>query len=174
MITNGDRSRLAFGGLIAVLITSALAACAGGSSTPSGPEPRQDPGLYMAAVVREKILGDYALAWESLYPAHKRVAPRREYVSCESKAPFPGLLERIRVVKVADEPVRVAGVRRKLPSKAVTVRVIARNPFLDRPAVVDHTFHAIAVAGRWTWILTPQRFEDYRAGYCPSAQGQAT
>jgi hypothetical protein len=171
--TSGDRIRLGVGGLIAVLVASALTAC-GGSSGSTGPEPRQDPGLYMAAVVREKILGDYALAWKSLYPAHKRVAPRREYVACESKAPFPGLLERIRVVKVADEPVRVAGEKRKLPSKAVTVRVTARNPLLERPAVVEHTFHAIAVAGRWTWILTPQRFEDYRAGYCPSAQAQAT
>jgi hypothetical protein len=38
---------------------------------------------------------------------------------------------------------------------------------LAEPLVVMHTGHAVAVGDRWTWVLPPARFAEYRAGRCP-------
>jgi hypothetical protein len=34
--------------------------------------------------------------------------------------------------------------------------------------VVTQTAHAVAVDGRWRWILSPERFATDRPGSCPN------
>jgi len=39
---------------------------------------------------------------------------------------------------------------------------------IEGGVVVTQTAHAVAVDGRWRWILSPQRFATYRSGACPA------
>ena len=123
----------------------------------------------MAEIVRQKIEGEYAQAWESLYPAHQRVASRDAYVACESLVPSTGSLVGVRAMRVFFERIRVAGRSRMIGSKAVRVRVSVLPTGWLVPVVVSQTFHAIAVGGRWTWILSADQYGYYSAGTCPNA-----
>jgi hypothetical protein len=127
------------------------------------------PGRFMVRLVAQKALGRYEAAWTTLHPFHKRVAARTEYVDCERLTPFPGLIKSVKATRVFDDPVSIAGMTAPVPSKAVTVRVVVWTPVTSTPVVVTPTFHVVAVNGRWTWILTPERFEAYAADTCPTA-----
>ena len=161
--------------LLICLLGSALLAAAGcgGSSSPAGP-PGQTPGLFMSSLIRQKATGQYDLAWKSLHPLHQHVAPEKIYVKCENQTVFPGRLIKIAVVKVKDEPVRIAGERASVASKAVTLRVSVNSPGIPKPVVVTDTYHAIAVDGHWTWILTAENFAEYKAGHCPGTGAPST
>jgi hypothetical protein len=135
--------------------------------------PRGGPGRFMARLVVQKALGRYQAAWKTLHPFHQQVAARTEYVDCERLTPFPGLLKSVKVTRVFDDPVSIAGMTAPVPSKGVTVRVAVWTP-ITTTVVVTHTFHAVAANGRWTWILTPERFEAYAAGACPTLVTSAT
>jgi hypothetical protein len=154
-------------GFVAAAVAS-LTAC-GGSSTGSEPSPNEDPGLFMAALIREKATGQYELAWKSLNPFHQRVAPRTDYIQCENQTVFPGVLKRVEVLRVKDEPVVIAGETHSVASTAVTIRVSVASPGIRKPVVVTDTYHAVPVHGHWTWLLTPQNFAKYKAGRCPGA-----
>jgi hypothetical protein len=134
--------------------------------------PRGGPGRFMARLVLQKALGRYEVAWKALHPLHKQVAPRSEYVDCERLTPFPGLLKSVKVTRVFDDPVLVAGTTVPVPSKGVTVRVSAWTPVT--PVVVTHTFHAVRANGGWTWILTPERFAAYASDTCPALVAPTT
>jgi hypothetical protein len=54
-------------------------------------------------------------------------------------------------------------------SKAITFRLKLSEPVLKESVIVTKTVHAVAVDGRWRWILTPQRFGIYRSKLCPGA-----
>jgi hypothetical protein len=136
--------------------------------------PRGSPGRFMARLVAQKALGRYEAAWKTLHPFHKVVAARAEYVDCERLTPFPGLLKSIKVTRVFDEPVLIAGMTVRVPSKGITVRAAVWTPVLSMPIVVTHTFHAVRANGKWTWILTPERFESYAADTCPALVASAS
>jgi len=161
--------------LLICLLGAALLAAAGcgGSSSSAGP-PGQTPGLFMSSLIRQKATGQYDLAWKSLHPLHQQVAPEKVYVKCENQTVFPGRLIKIAVVKVKDEPVRIAGERASVASKAVTLRVSVNSPGIPKPVVVTDTYHAIAVDGHWTWILTAENFAEYKAGHCPGTGAPST
>ena len=165
------RRRVAIGILSALGCGCALTltACGGGAgaSNPAVSTPARGPGLFYSSLIREKATGQYDLAWKSLHPSHQRVAPHNTYVECENRTPFPGRLLDVSVVRVQDEPVLIAGGSHTVPSKAVTVRVSVDSPGVDRTVVVTETYHAVAVDGRWTWILTRDNFAEYKAGHCP-------
>lgn len=154
--------------LIGLLCAAMLAAAGCGGASSSG-RPDQTPGLFMTSLIREKATGQYELAWESLHPFHQQVAPERIYVHCENQTVFPGRLMKVDVLKVIDEPVKIAGQRESVPSKAVTLRVAVNSPGIPKPVVVKDTYHAVAVDGHWTWILTEDNFAEYKAGHCPGA-----
>jgi hypothetical protein len=128
----------------------------------------------MSSLIRQKATGQYDLAWKSLHPLHQQVAPEKVYVKCENQTVFPGRLIKIAVVKVKDEPVRIAGERASVASKAVTLRVSVNSPGIPKPVVVTDTYHAIAVDGHWTWILTAENFAEYKAGHCPGTGAPST
>ena len=125
-----------------------------------------DPGSFIVRTIEEKAAGRYAEVWLSLYPMHQRVAPQDLYVLCERKTPFPGRLLSVRALSARAASVAVAGLTHPVAGEAVTVRAVVRSPILPSPVVVTHTFHAVAVAGHWTWILSPSRFRLYEHGGC--------
>jgi hypothetical protein len=128
----------------------------------------------MSSLIRQKATGQYELAWKSLHPLHQEVAPERIYVRCENLTVFPGRLIKVSVLNVKDEPVRIAGEKASVASKAVTLRVSVNSPGIPRPVVVKDTYHAIAVDGHWTWILTRENFAEYKAGHCPGTAPPST
>jgi hypothetical protein len=135
--------------------------------------PRGGPGRFMARLVVQKALGRYDAAWKRLHPLHKQVATRAEYVDCERLTPFPGLLKSVKVTRVFDDPVLIAGTTVPVPSKGVTVRAAIWTP-ITSTVVVTHTFHSVRANGGWTWILTPERFEAYAADTCPALVAPAS
>jgi hypothetical protein len=149
-----------------IIIVAAL-----GSSPASARKPAQPAaaGRFLTEIVREKIEGNYARAWESLHPAHQEVVLREAYVACESLIPSPGTLAGVRATRVFSERIRVAGLPGRIRSRAVRVRVSVVPPGWLVPVVVWQTFHAIAVRGRWTWILGADQYDYYIAGTCPYA-----
>ena len=156
--------------LVALLaaVSAVLAGC-GGSGDDEAAQPRATTGAgaYMTGLVRTIADGDYGKAWDSLYPAHQRVAKRSAYVACERRDHIPSRVAEIHVLKVVDEQVEVAGESAKAPGAAITLRLrVGADDFGD--AVTD-TFHAVAVDGGWAWILPEARYEAYRAGHCPGS-----
>jgi hypothetical protein len=45
--------------------------------------------------------------------------------------------------------------------------VTISEPVLKERVSVPMTAHAVAVDGRWRWILSAARFAQYRANTCP-------
>ena len=130
-------------------------------------QPLGDPVIFLRGIVRGIVSNDYERIWPSLHPAQQRVATLRAYVRCELRDPVAGRLQSIQVMKALNERIAVAGAGTTLvDSKAVTFRLGLVDSTGRNSAVV--TVHAVPVAGHWRWILTPERFQVYRAGSCPT------
>jgi hypothetical protein len=152
---------------IAAATVAALVLAAPASAVGDGWPPLRTAGPFLLETVYEKTHGQWGAAWRTLYPAHKRVAPRRMYVRCERATPFPAELQSIRVVDAHKGLVDVAGLPRPVPGVAVTVQVT-----LDGSIRFTHVFHLVPHSGRWTWILSPESYRDYAEDAClfrPSA-----
>ena len=148
------------------LVAAVLAGCGGGSGESPAPT-ALEAGVYMSGLVRTIANGEYDEAWESLYPPHQRIAKRDAYVACERRDHIPSRVDEVRVLKVVDEEVEVAGESGTEHGAAVTMRLrVGAGDFTD--SVVD-TFHSVAVDGAWAWILPEARYEAYRAGRGPGS-----
>ena len=156
---------------IGIFIAAAAALClAATAQADRGVRPAEPAGKYMKDVVKQKLGNEYELAWQSLYPAHQRVASLEAYAACESLTPAAGTLVGLKVLRTFDESIRVAGERRKLKTRAVRVRVAVASPvFTLFPVTITQTFHAIAVNRQWKWILSPYQYAYYSSGTCPYA-----
>ena len=141
-------------------VALAAAGCAGGDGRPA-----QDPGEFISQLVHHVAAGRYAQAWTTMYPPHKKIVTRQEYVRCERTTPFPGRIESLRVLDVFDEQVEVAGQGEKVDSTAIIVRLTIRGGNDERDRF-DSTFHAVAVDGKWTWFLPEARYAAYESGDC--------
>jgi hypothetical protein len=150
--------------ILFVCVVAALAAgCgAGGSATPSG-----DPGAAATNVLDQIVHNRYTDAWADLHPIDQAVAPRAEYVGCESRSPVIARPRTVRTMSVKDESVGL-GDGTFVDSKAVALRMGFAGGFS-----VTHTVHLVASKGRWTWILPSWRFRDYRADRCPTDAGSS-
>jgi hypothetical protein len=142
-----------------VLLVLALAAC--GSSA----QPKADPGRAALRVVDLIVHNRYAVAWDDLTPADKKVAPLDEYVGCETRSPVLAAPVETHVVRIRDESVGL-GNGMFVKSKAVDVGMRFRGNFK-----LVHTVHLVASNGKWTWILPSWRYRDYRADKCPIDAG---
>jgi hypothetical protein len=164
-------------GIAAVAVATAvgvgLAVWAGGRHD-EATQPAGDPVVFLRGIVTHIADNDYERIWPSLHPAQQRVATRTVYVNCEALTPIPGHLDWIRLVRAKDEQINVPGDRGIVPSKAVTFRLKLSEPVLDESVIVTQTVHAVAVDGRWRWILSPTRFGIYRSRSCPSADTSQT
>lgn len=123
-------------------------------------------GRFLLAEIEHKVAGEWGEAWQSLYPAHQRVAPRDAFIRCEMATPFPLPLESIHVVRVRAARVDVPGVVHAVPGAAVTVAVELRWYGPRDPITFRHTFHLVPVWGRWTWLLSRDRYNLYDRGAC--------
>jgi hypothetical protein len=138
----------------------------GADSTSTPVHSLRSAGRFFLTVLEQKVSGDWAKAWQSLYPLHKRIAARDTFIRCETATPFPAQLESIHVVRVRAMPFRPPGALHPVPSAAVTVAVELRWYGPRDPITFRHTFHLVAVHGRWTWLLSLDRYRLYRQDAC--------
>jgi hypothetical protein len=137
----------------------------------SSPAPSlRSAGRFFLTVLEQKISGDWAKAWQSLYPLHQRVAARDTFIRCETATPFSAPLESIHIVRVRAVPFRAPGSLHPVPSAAVTVAVELRWYGPRDPITVTYTFHLVAVHGRWTWLLSLDRYRLYQQDACFGGQ----
>jgi len=125
---------------------------------------------FFLETLEEKLHGDWARVWESLYPFHQRIASREAFVRCEVLTPFAAPLEGLRIAGVRDAPVSVPGQRERVAGVAVDVVVSLRWYGPRDPIVFRHTFHLVPVRGRWTWLLSPSRYLLYADGACGAGE----
>ena len=128
--------------------------------------PLQTAGDFLVTEIRTKLDGRWAAAWRDLYPPHRLVASRLAYVTCERSTPFPAKLQSVRVLSVLRGRVAVAGLTQPVPGVAVRVRIALGWYGSRDPVVFSHTFHLVPVHGRWTWLLSKQRYRLYRSDAC--------
>jgi hypothetical protein len=152
----------------AIAVGVGVAVWAGGSDD-GAKQPSDDPAVFLRGIVSQIANNDYDGVWPSLHPAQQRVATRTLYVRCEQLTPIPGHLDWIRLAATKDERIEVPGDRGTVDSKAVTFELKISEPVLKEAMVRKVTAHAVAVDGRWRWILNSARFGTYRAKACPSA-----
>jgi hypothetical protein len=133
--------------------------------------PAADPVAFVKRVVDAVVADDYRRAWRTLHPAHQRVAPLEDYVRCEWREPIPGRLQSIAVLGVRDRPLAVSGLAGTVPSIAVSLRLTIEDLATGERTAVTSTFHAVAVAGQWRWVLPNARYALYRTGCGESDAG---
>jgi hypothetical protein len=155
---------LAAAGAVVLLLSHTLPAVGGGDSSP-----REDPAAFVSQIVGLIVADDYAAAWNSLNPAHKQVAPKREYVECEVSTRVDSSLKSIDVVRVADRLLRIPGASQSVTAKAVTLRIEVESAALGTSETFKHTFNAVPDGSDWTWVLTPSRYALYRDDACSTA-----
>lgn len=147
---------------VLALVAILAAGCGGASSTP-----KADPGATAAKVLDLIVHNRYTEAWDTLHPVDQAVAPRSEYVTCETRSPVIAVPETVKVVAVRDESVGL-GDGMFVPSKAVDLRLAFAGGF----HLVD-TVHLVASHGAWRWILPPSRYREYKANRCPTDAGSS-
>lgn len=132
----------------------------------SPPPALRTAGPFLLETVYEKTHGNWAGAWQTLYPAHKRIASRSIYVRCERETPFPAELKGIRVLATEPTLVDVAGLARPVPGVAVTVEVSVAWHGPRDLFRFTHVFHLVPHRGHWTWILSEESYRDYAEDAC--------
>ena len=137
-----------------------VAAGCGGSGTPAE-EPGAAATRFLGAIVHNR----YDEAWDELYAADRKVAPRAEYVGCESRSPVITAPTKVEVVRVREQSTGI-GDGTFVDSTAVALRLRFPGGFQ-----LVHTVHLIRDGDRWRWILPPHRFRDYKADRCPTDPG---
>ncbi len=159
--------------ILAVIVAAGLSAAltAGGAGARSGQAAagttaKGDPGAFMSRIVGLVVEDDYAHAWNYLHPAHKRVASRREYVTCELLSPMGWVLTSVEVLGVSDRRLSIPGRSGRTPAKVVTLRIGYEDPALSEDGAFVQSFRAIPTGSRWAWTLTPERYALYRADAC--------
>lgn len=148
---------------VALLALAAVLAAGCGSSA----KPSEDPGAAAQRVLDLIVHNRYTEAWDELHPTDKAVAPREEYVGCESRSPVPATPNSVKVVKVHDESVGL-GDGKFVESTGVDLKLGFRGGFH-----LVHTVHLVASHGKWTWILPSWRYRDYKADRCPTDAGSS-
>jgi hypothetical protein len=127
---------------------------------------RAGPGAFLKTVVRQIVSNDYEHAWLSLHPAQQQIVPQDDYVRCELQSPVAGRLAWIRILRVRNARFGIGGLNRVVTGKAVTLRIKLTDDDTGSSVVVTHTAHAVAVAGRWRWILPANRIGLYSSSAC--------
>lgn len=144
---------------------AALAILAAGCGSSHSGAPAGNPKQVAVRVLGLIVHNRYTQAWDSLHPSDQAVAPRSEYVSCESRSPVIAVPTSVKVVAVHDESVGL-GDGSFLESTAVDLRLGFTGGFH-----VVKTVHLIASHGAWRWILPPAKYREYKADACPSDAG---
>jgi len=147
-----------------IVLASAMAALATGCGSGSnGRAPGENVGVFMTRILREEIKGQWARQWNELHPGHQRLITRSQYVACSRTlqtdiATGPEVFD---VIDVSDQAIDVHGVSQRT-SKLVTISFHARG----NTNALTYRLHAVAVHGRWTWILGQRFLSAIAHGRC--------
>jgi hypothetical protein len=147
--------------LLFLAAVGVVAAGCGGSDA----QPKDDPGAFAVKVVDQIVHNRYESAWHDLHPADQKVAPSSEYVQCETRSPVLTAPTSTKVLSISRESVGI-GDGSFVDSRAVHLRLGFTGGFN-----LVHTVHVVASHGKWTWILPPLRYRDYKADKCPIDAG---
>lgn len=144
--------------IAAALLVVGSAGCGAGSSPP----PREPVGAFATRILREELHGQWSRQWTDLHPAHQRLISRSQYVAC-SRSMGTNVAtgrERFTVLDVVDSTIHVRDVP-QTTAKLVTISVAS-------PGVTTLTYrlHAVAVSGRWAWILGDPFIAAIERGTC--------
>jgi hypothetical protein len=144
-----------------VAATAVAGLAVGGCGSGSGP--RENVGVFMTRILREEIKGQWARQWNELHPGHQRLITRSQYVACSRTlqtdiATGPEVFD---VIDVRDQAIDVRGVSQRT-SKLVTISFHARG----NANALTYRLHAVAVQGRWTWILGQRFLSAIAHGRC--------
>lgn len=159
-------------GIVGLVLASASAAVTAAvlisvrGAGSSDPIPRGDPATFVKGILAFVVEDEYERAWEVLHPAHQQVALLREYVDCELRTPVGAKLRAADIVRVREVLARMPGEPQRVSATAVTLRITIYQPALRSVDTFMHTFNAVAFGSRWTWILTPARYESYSTDMC--------
>lgn len=146
-----------------VALVAVLAALTGGCGAASARAPGENVGVFMTRILREEIRGQWARQWDELHPGHQRLITRRQYVAC-SRALETDIgtgREVFKVLDVRDQPIDVRGVSQRT-SKLVTLSFHTSGS----ANALTYQLHAVALQGRWTWILGPRFLSAIAHGRC--------
>jgi hypothetical protein len=141
--------------LVVVLLVAA--GCGAGTAAP-----KESVGVFMTRILREEINGQWSKQWAELHPGHQKLITRAEYVACSKQMGTNVATgrETFHVLAIQDEPIQVQGVPQHT-SKLVIIRF--KEPGIDP---LTYRLHAVAVSGRWTWILGNQFLAAVGHGKC--------
>ena len=90
--------------LLAVFVALAALAITGCGGSSSG-TPKDDPKQAAVKVLTQIVHNRYTQAWDDLHPTDQAVAPRDEYVTCESRSPVASVPLTVRPVGVKNESI---------------------------------------------------------------------
>lgn len=145
----------------AVALVALLVVAAGCGSTGAS-TPKEGVGIFMTRILREEINGQWSKQWAELHPGHQKLITRAQYVACSKQigTDIARGKEAFRVLRVQDEQIHVQGVP-QTSSKLVTIS-------FSEPGVASLTYrlHAVAVSGRWAWILGDRFLVALTKGRC--------
>jgi hypothetical protein len=155
-------------GILATLAASiALASLGSTVARARAAKPLGSPAVFLTHVVRLIAANRYAEAYPLLNPQQKRLISEREYVQCELASPVPGHLSSLRVLRITQQRIQVAGgSRRPVPATAVTFKLKLTGTLPHETATVAVTAHAVPAGHHWTWILSRARLALHRSGTC--------
>ena len=148
-----------------VFLIAAGAIALGGSASATAAR-SSGAAAFIKGVVRQIVSNDYEHAWLSLHPAQQQLVSQADYVRCELQSPVFGRLVWIKTVRVANARFAVGGLKGRVAGKAVTLRIKLADDDAGASVVLTHTAHAVAVAGRWRWILPADRIGLYSSTAC--------
>ena len=143
--------------LVLVLLVAGLAGCGGASA------PKEGVGTFVTRILREEINGQWGAQWTELHPAHQQLITRAQYVACSRQmgTDIATGAEVFNVLGVRDEPIDVAHVAQH-KSKLVTITFRQRGS----TSKLTYYVHAVAVNGRWAWVLGPKFLSQLARGRC--------
>ena len=142
-----------------VLLAAVAAGCGSGAAAP-----KEGVGTFMTRILREEIQGQWARQWSELHPGHQRLITRAQYVACsrEMQTDIATGGEVFHVLDVQNDPIHIQGVPQRT-SKLVTITFRQRG---KTSGGLTYRLHAVAVGGRWTWILGGRFLTAVAHGRC--------
>jgi hypothetical protein len=153
------------GALGVAAVAAATVVLAVRSGDESEAEPEQRPGAFMEQVYRSLLVGRHGGAWDLLHPAHQAVVTRARYVECAAEWPPSPELQRFQVLEVYTDPLDVP----LIPETTSTaVRYLVTVGAGSESDTFTATGHAVAVDGRWRWVLAVPDVGAFERGECPA------
>jgi len=149
---------LALGAVLALLASG----CGGGGAATA---PSENPGVFITRILSEELNGQWSRQWSELHPGHQKLISRSQYVTC-SRSIGTNIAtgrEVFHVLAVDDQAIHVRGVPQRT-AKLVTINVRQRGA--GGAAGLTYRLHAVAVGGRWAWILGDRFLSQIARGRC--------